>query len=146
MTSTPAISSTTGQGRPLTQFDLMLAVNEAYLTGTAPDWSRERTVEEVLAFWGRLAVGGARLREALCSVPFYAKATAAVRAEAIRLGQDPELAEAKFWMEGFADEINLIRPPTQTSEATAACWMDWLRSEAGLPASPPGGASSTAAA
>lgn len=145
MTSTQATSSTHAQGKLLTQFDLMLAVNEAYLHGTAPDWSRERTVEERLAFWGRLALGGARLREALCSVPFYAKGIAAVRAEAISAGQDPELAEAKSWMGQFANQINATRPQTPTSQATAALWMAWLRSEAGLPPVTPSAESSTAA-
>lgn len=107
----------------------MVAVNEAYASGTEPDWARVRTAQEMHAFWKRLVMGGARLREAQCSVPFWNDGALSKRAKAQAAGQCADLAEAHYWMRLFGNQINLIRPRTETSDAVAIYWLGLLDKE-----------------
>lgn len=61
-----------------------------------------------------LAQGGERLREALCSVPFYAEG----ERKAMERGGLPEVA--RYWKGLFANERNLHRPPKTNGSSTAA--------------------------
>lgn len=60
-----------------------------------------------------LALGGERLREALCSVPFYAEG----ERKAMERGGLREVA--RYWKGLFGNEINLHRPPKETASSTA---------------------------
>jgi len=144
MTSTPDSLAISPPGKVLTPLDLMVAVNEAYASGTEPDWGRERTAQEMHAFWKRLVMGGARLREAQCSVPFWNDGALSKRAKAQAAGQCADLAEAHYWMRLSANQINLELPRTETSDAVATYWLGLLDKELASRTEPPGEGSSTA--
>lgn len=61
---------------------------------------------EVLALLPKQRQAAERLREALCSVPFYAK-----RAEQARLAGD----EMAYWIDLQGSEATLVRPPKASS-------------------------------
>lgn len=130
MTSTPASSQTSAR-----------ASGEPW-----PNWLDPLSLEEEKALNARLAPGGARLREAQCSIPFWNNGALNSRAEAEAAGECPDLAEAHYWMMLFGNQINLIRPRTATADAVAAYWLTLLDKELMSKAKTPMAVSSTAAA
>lgn len=130
MTSTPASSQTSAR-----------ASGEPW-----PNWLDPLSLEEEKALNTRLAPGGARLREALSSLPYWNNGALRRRAKAEAAGECPDLAEAHYWMMLFGNQINLIRPRTATADAVAAYWLTLLDKELMSKAKTPMAVSSTAAA
>ena len=129
MTSTPATSSTPA---PAT-------------ASPKKHWLDPLTPAELKARYQRLAPAGARLREELSCVPFWADGIKAARAQARALGESEEVAEAKEWMGLAGNQINLHRPETASSNAVAARWLDLLNNEIDSEVIAPCNGSSTAA-
>jgi multidrug resistance efflux pump len=92
-------------------------------------WLDPLTPDELRARYQRLAPAGARLREELSCMPFWANGIKAARAQAKTQGKSEEAAEAKEWMGLAANEINAHRPETASSNAVAAYWLELLNSE-----------------
>jgi hypothetical protein len=72
------------------------------------------TPEEEAARVQFLKPGGARLREALCSVPYWAEG------ERRAMEQGGQAAVDEYWMVLFGNERNLHRPPKINESSTAA--------------------------
>lgn len=71
------------------------------------------TDEELDAERLLLEQGGERLREALCSVPFYADG------ERVAMEQGGPVRVKAYWTNLFANERNLHRPPKTVESSTA---------------------------
>lgn len=54
----------------------------------------------------RLELGSRRLRETLCSIPWYAKAAAEAEARGDELG---------YWKGLWSSQVNLVHPPVSSS-------------------------------
>jgi len=109
-----------------------------------PRWLEPLSLEEERVLNARLAPGGARLREGLCSVPFWNDGALSKRAKAQAAGQCPDLAEAHYWMGVSGNQINLELPRTETSDAVAAYWLGLLDNELEFQMKSQGDGSSTA--
>lgn len=76
-----------------------------------------------------LLQGGARLREALCSTPFWRDGAVRAREMAREAGKNEDLEEALSWIGLFYNQINLDRGQTETSKALADYWRILLTNE-----------------
>lgn len=69
-----------------------------------------------------LLQGGARLREALCSTPFWRDGADHSRAKAREAGENEDRQEALYWIGLFHNQINLDRGQTDLSKALTEYW------------------------
>ena len=76
-----------------------------------------------------LLQGGARLREALCSTPFWRDGADHSRAKAREAGENEDRQEALYWIKLFYNQINLDRGQTDLSKALAEYWRILLINE-----------------